>query len=78
MAATSLGVTCRLLVNVNAFTNPSTREGPIVNQGSVDVVLKIEEGFGLSVEAGVASRPERHKETRKPQRRIQPLLESFF
>jgi len=36
-----------LLVNVNAFTNPSTSEGPTVRL--TDVVLWIEEGFGLSV-----------------------------
>jgi hypothetical protein len=36
-----------LLVNVNAFTNPPTSEGPIVR--CTDVVLWIEEGFGLSV-----------------------------
>jgi hypothetical protein len=44
MAAPSPCVAGRLLVNVNAFTNPPTREDPITN--GTDAILSEEEDSG--------------------------------
>jgi hypothetical protein len=51
MAATSLGMTCVLLVNVNAFTNPSTSEGPKTPMKTGEVLVR--GGVLVLREAGV-------------------------
>src|SRR4051794_8615611 len=76
MAAPTPCVTSRLLVNVNAFTNPRTANG---TPPSRCWCVPLECGGGSGSHGGrLVGRPDRHLETRKPRLEIQPLQESFF